>query len=806
MDTPSQTVSSHQRLTLPVEGMECAACAVRIERQLGKLSGVQEANVNFATSEATVAFDPAQAKLSDMVQTVERTGFGIRTETLTLPLASQSNHESINALFAHTNGVLDVQASDDEVHIRYVPVVTHPASLTQVLRSHGYLASTTKNTTDDKVSPPPSPYQRYQRRFLFALLFTVPVVILSMVPGFHFEGLPWVLLLLTTPVVLVSGRSFFSGAWRVVRHGGADMNTLVALGVGSAFGYSLVATVAPSFFETAGRTPDVYFEAAAVIITFLLLGRMLEARAKSRTSAAIEQLLALQPPTARVERNGTTLEIPVEEVRLGEHVVVRPGERIPLDGLVRNGASAVDESMITGEPLPVDKYPGDSVVGSTINRTGAFVFEVTRVGPDTTLQQIVGLVREAQGRKAPIQRLADRVAGVFVPVVVIIALASFAVWMMVGPSPGLAHALLAFVSVLIIACPCALGLATPTAIMVATGKAAAHGLLVRGGDTLEQLRKVDTIVLDKTGTLTEGHPRLTDILPIGEWTETALLRLAASAESRSEHPIGEAIVAAATERGIALADISSFTSETGFGIQAQVENKAVALGNQAFIDAQGITGGWPVEHFASEGKTFIYVGIGDKPAGILAVADVVRPTSRNAIETFHALGLRVAMLTGDNAEAAHAIAVSLGIDHVHAEVRPGEKAAAVATLQAQGHVVAMVGDGINDAPALAQADVGIALGTGTDIAIEAADVTLLRDDLRAVADAFRLSKQTLRTIKQNLFFAFVYNVLGIPLAAGVLYPVFGWLLSPMVAAAAMALSSVSVVTNSLRLHSFTPRP
>jgi Cu+-exporting ATPase len=793
--------------------MECAACAVRIERQLAKVGGVQRANVNFATGEATVDYDTDATDLRALIQTVEKTGFAVRTETLNLPLQTVPSGEDLDAVFARVNGVRSATVDESQTPpvavIEYVPAVAEPSMLRQRLVDAGYVAAGETIDAPDRTSlqeEREAQYRTYKRRFVVALLLSLPVAVISMAHGaLDFPGVNWVLFALTTPVVLWAGQSFFTGAWNGLRHRTADMNTLVALGVGAAYGYSVVATVAPQVFEAAGRTPDVYFEAAAVIITFILLGRVLEARAKGRTSAAIEKLLDLEADTARVQRDGTTVEVPLDAVQVGDRVVVRPGERVPIDGIVQEGASAVDESMITGEPLPVDKQTGDTVVGGTINRTGAFVFQVTRTGQDTTLQQIVRLVRDAQGRKAPIQRLADRVAGVFVPVVLGVAVVTFVVWMLVGPEPALAHALLTFVSVLIIACPCALGLATPTAIMVATGKAAEYGILIKGGDAVERLRDVDVVVLDKTGTITEGTPRLTDVIPADGWVEDDLLRLAASAEARSEHPIASAIVDAADARSLSLTDVEQFASQTGLGIEARLDGRDVLIGNAAFLQERGVSGDlWPDHTLEAEGKTVVRVAVDGQPAGVLAVADAVRATSEAAIETFHRLGIEVAMVTGDTAATARAVAREVGIDRVEAGVLPGDKAATVEQLQQSGKVVAMVGDGINDAPALAQADVGIAISSGTDIAIEASDVTLMRDDLGAVADAFRLSQQTLRTIKQNLFFAFIYNTLGIPVAAGVLYPFLGVLLSPMIASAAMALSSVSVVTNSLRLRTFSP--
>ncbi|MFQ5570497.1 MAG: heavy metal translocating P-type ATPase [Rhodothermales bacterium] len=806
------------RVLLPVEGMECAACAVRIERQLSKVPGVREASVNYATGEAAVTFDPDRAGVDAFVRTVEKTGYGVRTETLALPLREHASGQDLERLFEHTNGVLDLgiveEADTPVVQVRYVPVVAEPAALARTLADHGYVDPVEEAGIDAEGTSiqeeRAAHFRDLKRRFLMAALLSLPVLVISMTHGvLDFPGVRWVLLALTTPVVAWAGRTFFSGAWRAFRHHAADMNTLVALGVGSAYGYSVVATVFPQWFAAVGRAPDVYFEAAAVIVTLILMGRVLEARATGQTSAAIEKLLGLQAKTARVQRGGHLVEVSLEQVTVGDRVIVRPGEKIPVDGVIVEGASAVDESMITGEPLPVDKHEGDTVVGGTINRTGAFVVRVTRVGKDTTLQQIVRLVREAQGRKAPIQRLADKVAGVFVPAVLLLAIATFVLWFDVGPDPRLSNALLTFVSVLIIACPCALGLATPTAIMVATGKAAGNGILIKGGDTVERIRDIDLVVLDKTGTITEGTPRLTDVVPLDGWTEEALLRLAASAETRSEHPIGEAVVAAAEARVLHLPSVEAFTSRTGLGIEARIDGHEVLIGNAAFLQEHALaTTAWQpaVAPLADTGKTAVLVAIDGEPAGALAVTDAVRPTSQAAIEALHALGIEVAMVTGDAEVTARAVAREVGIDHVEAGVLPGDKAEAVRRFQAQGRVVAMVGDGINDAPALAQADVGVAIGTGTDVAIEASDATLMRDDLGAVVEAFHLSHRTLRTIKQNLFFAFVYNVIGIPVAAGLLYPFFGLLLSPIIASGAMALSSVSVVTNSLRLRSFTPKP
>ena len=645
-----------------------------------------------------------------------------------------------------------------------------------------------------------------RRETWIAGVLTLPVVVLSMAHGaIEFPGMRYVLLALTAPVVVWSGGRFFRLAARAARHGAADMNTLVALGVGAAFVYSTVAVLWPEpFVRATGALPAVYFEAAAVIVTLILLGRLLEARAKGRAGEAIERLVDLQPRTARrIGADGNVTEVALDGVAVGDVLEVRPGERVPTDGAVESGRSAVDESMVTGEPLPVDKTPGDDVTGATVNRAGAFRMRVTRVGADTTLQQIVRLVRDAQTRRAPVQRLADRVAAVFVPVVLAVAALTFAVWMTVGPEPRLTYALLTSVSVLIIACPCALGLATPTAILVATGRGAELGVLFKGGDAVEALAAVDAVTLDKTGTITEGRPVVVACGAEGETSEDEVLRLAASAERSSEHPLAEAIVRRAAEAGLALSEASDFETETGSGVRAVVEGRTVEVGR---LDNLADAADWSDldERLSGPGRTTVRVAVDGVPAGAIALADTVRPTSAAAVAALHERGLRVVMLTGDSALAAEPIGEAVGVDEIVAGVRPDEKAAHVEGLQATGRTVAHVGDGINDAPALAQSDVGVAVGAGADVAVEAADVTLVRADLGALTDAVGLSHAALRTIRQNLFFAFVYNAVGIPIAAGALYPFTGWLLSPIVASAAMALSSVSVVTNSLRLRGFSP--
>ena len=791
---------SESRLTLPVDGMTCAACAGRVERGLAQAYGVAGATVNFATGEASVTFDPDATTPRQLADAIQATGYEVRTATVRVPLDGASvTVADVRDAIADAPGVLRLEEGDGEVIVHVLP--THPSvdELAERLVGIGV------ETADEVESETPREVREREtsvlrRQVWTAGLLTLPVVVLSMAHGaIDFPGMRWVLLALTAPVVLWSGGRFFRLAAKAARHGAADMNTLVALGVGAAFAYSTVAVLSPEpFVQATGQAPALYFEAAAVIVTLILLGRLMEARAKGRAGEAIERLIDLQPAAARrIGDDGEIETVALAAVRVGDRLEVRPGERVPTDGVVASGRSAVDESMVTGEPLPVDKTAGDAVTGATVNRAGAFTMRATRVGADTTLQTIVRLVRDAQGRRAPIQRLADRVAAVFVPVVLAVAAATFAVWMTVGPEPRLTYALLTSVSVLIIACPCALGLATPTAILVASGRGAELGVLYKGGDAVEALAAVDSVTLDKTGTLTEGRPDVVSVGSAPGWTADEVLRLAASAERPSEHPLAEAIVAHAHARELPLGAALGFETETGAGVRATVEGRTVEVGRIEDAADRASARSEP-------GSTVVRVVVDGARVGDIELADTVRPTSSQAVRALQERGLAVVMVTGDAAEAARAVAARVGIESVHGDVRPDEKAAHVAQLQAEGRTVAHVGDGINDAPALVQADVGLAIGSGTDVAIEAADVTLMRPDLGALADAVGLSHAALRTIRQNLFFAFVYNVVGIPLAAGVLYPVTGWLLSPIVASAAMALSSVSVVTNSLRLRGFSP--
>lgn len=822
-----------ERISMPITGMTCAACAARIEKVLKRAEGVGDAHVNFATHRAAIEYDPRVTNTRALVEAVQDAGYETVASEARFRLqangAGPAAPEAASALAAvvgRVPGVVSTAYDADarEVTVEYLPGVADLRTVRQALTAAGYRVGETppagsggagEAEPDWEQQAREQEYKDLWRRLLVAVGLGGPVTVVAML-HLDFPGNHWLQFLLTTPILLYSGRQFFTGAWGALRHRAADMNTLIALGTGAAYGFSVISTFFPQLVvgtpahagghatgAHAGAAAPVYFEAAAVIIALILVGRLLEARAKARTGDAIRRLMGLQARTARVVRHGREMEIPVEEVIPGDLVLVRPGEKIPVDGVVREGRSAVDESMLTGESLPVEKEPGADVFGATVNRTGAFRFEATRVGKETALQQIIQLVQNAQGTRAPIQRLADVISGIFVPVVLIIAIATFVVWFNLAPvDTRLQQALIAFVSVLIIACPCALGLATPTAIMVGTGKGAESGILIKGGESLETAHKLDAVILDKTGTITNGRPELTDVIPAPGMDRAELLRLAASAEQSSEHPLGEAVVRGAKSRGLALAAAEGFESLTGRGLEARIEGREVLVGNRRLMEERGIDF-TPLEshpdELAGAGKTPMLVAIGGRAAGVIAVADTVKETSAAAVRELRRLGLEVVMITGDNRRTAEAVARQVGIERVMAEVLPEHKAEQVRKLQAERRTVAMVGDGINDAPALAQADVGIAIGTGTDVAMEASDITLIRGDLRGVATAIRLSKATMRSIKQNLFFAFVYNVLGIPVAAGVLYPFFGILLSPMLASGAMALSSVSVVTNSLRL-------
>ncbi|MEW6658830.1 MAG: heavy metal translocating P-type ATPase [Thermodesulfobacteriota bacterium] len=727
-------------VTLTLEGLHCAACVARAERALSGVPGVEQALVNLATRQAKVRYDPGQTGVENLQAAVHEAGYEVTGWALEAP-------------------------------------------------------------------PPVSPEieaQNLKRRFLLALFLSLPVFLGAMLPplpgwlGLKGEHLAYLLLLFTTPVLFYSGAPFFRGALSAARHGAANMDTLVALGTSAAYFYSAWVTIRPPTVVASGHGLGLYFDTTAMIITFILLGRWLEARTRGRASQAIRRLFALAPPAARVRRDGREVEVPLDQVLVGDLIVVRPGEKMPVDGVVVEGASSVDESMLTGESLPVAKEPGGEVWGATLNQRGFLVFKATRVGRDMVLSQIIRLVEEAQTSKAPIERLVDRVAGIFVPVVMGLAGLTFLGWLIWGPAPALTPAIVSMVAVLIIACPCAMGLATPTAVMVGSGRGAELGILLRGGEPLERAYRLTAVVFDKTGTLTAGHPQVTDVLAWDGWPEEQVLVWAAALEEKSEHPLAEAITHAAAQRQLQLPPVAEFQAVPGLGVKARIDGQEVLLGNLTFLERQRIPYQDLAPHqqrLAREGKTTIFLAAAGKPVGLLAAADTLKPGAAAAVAAIKNMALKVVLLSGDNRLAVEAVARSVGVAEVLAEVLPGDKARKISELQAAGEIVAMVGDGINDAPALAQADVGIALGTGADVAAEAADLTLIRDDLRLIPQAILLSRKMMRIIRQNLFWAFCYNVIAIPAAS------LG-LLNPAIAAAAMALSSVSVVTNSLRLRRF----
>ncbi len=815
--------STSNRISLPVEGMTCASCVGRVERALKAVPEISTAVVNLATERADITFTGAADPLA-AVRAIENSGYTVREETTELTIEEMTCASCVGRVekaLAQVPGVLEatVNLATERARIRHLSGAVTIDDLEAAVMQAGYksrrISAGTTSSNDQADERRDNEERSLRRALLTAAIFTLPVFIIEMgshfIPGVHelvskvmSQQTNWYIqFILATIVLFGPGMRFFRKGIPALFRGAPDMNSLVAVGTIAAYGYSVVATFIPQVLPVG--TANVYFEAAVVIVTLILLGRTLEARAKGKTSQAIKRLVGLQAKTARVERNGETIEIPLDDVTTNDIVFVRPGEKIPVDGEVIEGASYVDESMITGEPVPVSKEIGSDVVGGTINKTGAFSFRVTKIGSNTVLAQIIRLVEEAQGSKLPIQALVDKVTMWFVPAVMTGAVITFIIWMIFGPNPALTFALINAVAVLIIACPCAMGLATPTSIMVGTGRAAELGILFRKGEALQALRDVSVVALDKTGTLTKGRPELTDLVPADGFEYDEVLSLVAAIETRSEHPIAEAIVAAAKEKDITFASIENFEAVPGFGVSAQVGGRAVSVGADRFMAQLGLDVSslqQTAQRLGEQGKSPLYAAIDGRLAAIIAVADPIKETTPEAIKALHALGLRVAMITGDNAATAAAIAKQLGIDEIAAEVLPDGKVAALKKFRSNGSKVAFVGDGINDAPALAEADVGLAIGTGTDVAIEAADVVLMSGDLRGVVDAIALSQATIRNIKQNLFWAFAYNALLIPVAAGLLYPINGTLLSPMLAAGAMALSSVFVLGNALRLKRF----
>ncbi|HZU87259.1 MAG TPA: heavy metal translocating P-type ATPase [Anaerolineaceae bacterium] len=801
-----------KNLTLPITGMTCASCVATVERSLKKVSGVSSAVVNLSSERATVEFDPAVAGLDDLIARVQRAGYGVASGEADLVLRRLSDDNDARRLeksLRALEGVTEAQVSfaAARARVRYIPTLVSQGDLRKAIKSAGFEAVESGGETEDVEAKAREAEINEQKRFLIiGLIFTIPLFIIAMAGDLgllpmqisHSAWIKWVMLALALPVQFYVGGQYYVGAYKSLRNGSANMDVLVSLGTSAAFFYSVLIT----FGLFSGH---VYFETAALIIVLIKLGKLLEVRAKGHTSEAIKKLMGLRAKNARIIRNAQELEVPVEDVLVGDVIIVRPGEKIPVDGVVIEGRSSVDESMLTGESLPVEKGPGATVIGATLNKLGLIKFEATKIGKETALAQIIHLVEEAQGSKAPIQKLVDRISNYFVPAVITIALLTFAGWMLFGPPLAInsdvntfTRALIAMVAVLVIACPCALGLATPTAVMVGTGKGAEMGILLKTSEALERAGHVKIVVLDKTGTITRGQPSVTDIIvQEARFDQNELLRLAASVEKGSEHPLGEAVVAEAGNRELELFDPEGFSATVGHGVQAQVHGFQVIVGSPRMMLERGLDTSEiisSVSKLQSEGKTTVLVAIDDHIAGAIAIADTVKAGSIEAIQNLHKMGIKVVMLTGDNLQTAQAIARQVGIDQVLAEVLPGDKAAEIKKLQSQGWITAMVGDGVNDAPALAQADVGIAIGTGADVAMASAPVVLISGDLRGAARAIQLSRVTMTTIKQNLFWAFFYNSILIPAAA------LGYLV-PVLAASAMAFSSVFVVTNSLRLRS-----
>ncbi|MDD1415746.1 heavy metal translocating P-type ATPase [Dolichospermum sp. ST_con] len=747
-------------LSLKLKGMSCASCANNVEQAILSVSGVIDCHVNFGAEQVTINYEPKQTNLAEIQAAIVDAGYS----SFTLAAAGEDAAEIANTLAQERELILKLRVGG------VISIILFFGSLPMMTGLH-----------------------------------------LPFIPEFLHD--PWLQLVLTTPVEFWCGGSFFRNAWKSLKRRTATMDTLIALGTGTAYFYSLFVTLFPGLFVSQGLEIHVYYEVAAMVITLILLGRFFEHRAKGQTSEAIHKLMGMQAKTARVIRDGLEMDIPIQEVRVNDLILVRPGEKIPVDGEVIDGNSTVDEAMVTGESVAVKKQPGDEVIGATINKTGSFKFKATRVGKDTFLAQIVKLVQEAQGSKAPIQRLADQVTAWFVPAVIMIAIATFIIWFSITGNFTLA--MMTMVGVLIIACPCALGLATPTSVMVGTGKGAENGILIKSAESLELAHKINTIVLDKTGTLTQGKPTVTNFITIkgtANGNELQLLKLAASVEHKSEHPLAEAVVKYTMNQAVSLTDVKNFSAIVGSGVQGVVYEQFVQVGTQRWLTELGIDTDVLEPHqtiWENEGKTVIWLAVNGNLEAIMAIADAIKPSSLMAVKALQKLGLEVVMLTGDNQQTAQTIADQVGITQVFAQVRPDQKAAMIKSLQQRKignkyKIVAMVGDGINDAPALAQADVGIAIGTGTDVAIAASDITLISGDLQAIVTAIQLSRATINNIRQNLFFAFIYNIVGIPIAAGILYPFFGWLLNPIIAGAAMAFSSVSVVSNALRLRNFQP--
>ncbi|MEQ9145593.1 MAG: heavy metal translocating P-type ATPase [Parvibaculaceae bacterium] len=831
--TLSDSPGRAAHVDLSVGGMTCRHCPPMVEKSLKGVNGVMSAQVNLSTGTAAIDYDTDRTTVADLARAIRSAGYSVATAKTRLLIKNMhcaSCVTRIELALQMTAGVVSARANlgPNAVDVEYQPEIVDFGAIRRAIESAGHkivepkpakIKAAVEEDADPEEVARNEEYRTLMRKFWFAAAVSIPVMALSypdLIPGLR-DWMPmgsetrrivWALLgVLTFPVLIWSGSQFFTGMWDGLKHRSANMHTLIAIGVTAAFVYSVVAVAYPEMFPRP-ELAEVFWDVTTVVIALVVLGLALELKAKGRTSEAIKKLMSLQAKTARVLRDGKEVDLPVEEVVVGDVVIVRPGDKIPVDGTLTEGSSAVDESMITGESIPIEKHVGDEVIGGTLNKTGSFQFRATKVGKDTALASIIRMVKDAQGSKAPIQRVVDLVSGYFVPTVMILAILSFVAWYLIGPEPRIIFSTIVLVTTLIIACPCALGLATPTSLTVGIGKGAENGILIRSGDALQTSEKLDALILDKTGTITRGEPALTDVVTAQGADETEVLRLAASLERGSEHPLGEAIVQGAEDRGLDLTSAEGFAAIPGHGVSGSIDGKDVLLGNAKLMRDRDIaidtlTADW--ERLATEGKTPMYVAVDGSAAGLVAVADTVKPDSKEAIDLLKTMGIEVVMLTGDNQRTADAIAREVHVDRVLAEVLPDDKAHEVQKLQLEGKRVGMVGDGINDAPALAQADVGFAIGTGTDVAIEASDVTLIKGSLIGVVTAIEISRATMKNVRQNLVGAFGYNTAGIPVAMGVLYPFFGLLLSPLIAAAAMAFSSVTVVTNANRLRFFEPR-
>jgi len=817
-----------RRIELSVADLDGRQGAKHLEEQLKTLPGIQQATANSRAKLIRIDYDPSQTQVEKIIEQARAAGYMLGTASTQLDIQGMhcaSCVLTIEQALKQTPGVLaaTVNLATQQAHIEYVPGLIDRKGLAHAVEAAGYQvreeSAPTETALDRADQDRAHEYTTLMRKFWFAAIVSLPVILFSypqffpglrdwLTPGSDALRIAWGFLgLLTIPVLVWAGSHFYTGMWQALKHRQANMYTLIAIGISAAWLYSTIAVLVPQIFPSQAFA-EVFYDVTAVVVALVNLGLALEPRARGRTSEAIKKLIGLQAKTARVVREGAEVDIPVEEVLVGDSVVVRPGEKIPVDGVVLEGNSSVDESMITGESIPVEKHMGDEVIGATMNQTGSFRFRATKVGKDTALAQIIRLVQDAQGSKAPIQRVVDQVSHYFVPTVMILAVAASVTWFIFGPQPAIIYALIVFVTTLIIACPCALGLATPTSLTVGIGKAAEQGILIRSGDALQTTKLLQAIVLDKTGTITKGKPELTNVVAETGFDEDEVLRLAATIERNSEHPLASAIVEGAKVQGITLAEAKNFNAIPGHGVEADVEGRHVLLGNSKLMETRNVSLGRLVlesQRLADDGKTPMYIAVDGRAAGIVAAADTVKEESAGAIVALKRLGLEVVMLTGDNRRTANAIGRQVGVDRVLAEVLPQDKAHEVQKLQLEGKKVGMVGDGINDAPALTQADVGFAIGTGTDVAIEAADITLISGSLRGVVTAIEVSKATMRNVYQNLFGAFIYNGLGIPIAMGLLYPFIGLLLSPLLAAAAMAASSVTVVTNANRLRGWHPK-